>query len=63
MIATDPYREIDTPGQARGLVVGARDELWCGHPSGVVRYDLVSGRELGRFAVAELFVVKQVRDG
>jgi hypothetical protein len=62
VIATDPAREIATPGGARGLVLGDGDDVWCGYPDGVVRYDLASGRELGRFAVPGLYVLKHVRE-
>jgi hypothetical protein len=61
VIATDPHREIATPGGARGLVPGTRDDVWCGHPGGVVRYDVASGRELARFPVDGLYIVKHVR--
>jgi hypothetical protein len=61
VLATDPARELPTPGPARGLVVRGDTEVWAGHPGGVVRLDLVTGRELGRLAVPDLYLVKQVR--
>jgi len=63
VIATDPYREIGTPGQARGLVLGTGDDIWVGHPSGVAHYSLATGEELGRIDVPGLFVLKHVRAG
>ena len=61
VIAADPYQEIATPGQARGLALSDGDDLWVGNPNGVVRYDLASGQEIGRFGVSDLFTVKHVR--
>ncbi len=61
VIATDPRREIATPGEARGLVLGAGDDVWAGHPDGVVRYDLATGKEIGRVAVPNMFMIKNVR--
>jgi hypothetical protein len=61
LIATGPAREIATAGAARGLVLGAGDDVWVGHPAGVVRYDLASGAGTGRIAVPGLYVVKRVR--
>ena len=49
VIAADPYQEIATPGEARGLALSDGDDIWVGNPNGVVHYDLVSGREIGRF--------------
>ena len=61
VLATDPSREIPTPGQARGIVVRGESDVWIGHPNGVVRYDLATGREIGRLSVPDLYVVKHVR--
>ena len=61
VIATDPGLEVPTPGPARGLVVRGDTDVWAGHPNGVVRIDLASGRELGRLVVPDLFIVKHVR--
>jgi hypothetical protein len=61
LIATDPHREIPTPGEARGLALGAGADVWSGYPNGVVHFDLVTGEELGRLAVPGMFVVKHVR--
>jgi hypothetical protein len=61
LIAADPYQEIATPGEARGLALSDPDDVWVGHPGGVVRYNLASGREIARFPVADLFTIKQVR--
>jgi hypothetical protein len=61
VLATDPAREVPTPGEARGLVVRGDTDAWAGHPSGVVRLDLATGQELGRLAVPDLYVVKHVR--
>lgn len=61
LVATDPRQEIATPGEARGLALGGNGDVRAGHPSGVVRYDLASGAELGRIAIPDLFVVKHVR--
>jgi hypothetical protein len=61
LMETGPAREIATAGAARGLVLGAGDEVWVGYPDGVVRYDLASGAETGRIAVPGLYVVKRVR--
>jgi hypothetical protein len=63
VVATGPRREIGTPGHARGLALGAGDEIWVGHPGGVVHYDLGTGREIGRITVPDLFTVKHVRTG
>jgi hypothetical protein len=63
LIATDPHREIATPGEARGLALGAGGDAWIGHPNGVVRFDLATGREIGRLTVPDMFVVKHVRAG
>jgi len=61
VIATGPYRETATPGEPRGLVI--RDHLiWAGHPEGVVRFDLSTGRETGRTPIPGLYVLKRVRD-
>jgi hypothetical protein len=61
VMATDPTREIPTPGEARGLVVRGDTEVWAGHPDGVVRLDLATGRALARLAVPDLYIVKHVR--
>jgi hypothetical protein len=63
VVATGPRREIATPGPARGLALGAGGEVWAGHPNGVVRYDLATGKETGRITVPELYTVKHVRPG
>jgi hypothetical protein len=59
--ATDPHRAIPTPGETRGLALGPRDDVWVGHPAGLVHFDLSTGAELGRIAVRDLFTVKHVR--
>jgi hypothetical protein len=62
VVATSPRREIGTPGPARGLALGS-DDIWVGHPNGVVRYDLATGKETGQITVPELYTVKHVRPG
>jgi hypothetical protein len=61
VIAADPYQEIATPGEARGLALSDGDDIWVGNPDGVVRYDLGSAEEIGRFGVPGLFTIKHVR--
>ncbi|MEV6492621.1 hypothetical protein AB0M20_28975, partial [Actinoplanes sp. NPDC051633] len=61
VVVTGPRREIATPGSARGLVLGAGGEAWAGHPDGVVRYDLATGKETGRLTVPGLYLLKHVR--
>jgi hypothetical protein len=61
VFAGDPHREIPTPGETRGLAIGPRDDVWAGHPAGLVHVDLSTGAELGRIAVRDLFTVKHVR--
>jgi hypothetical protein len=61
VMATDPALEVPTPGEARGLVVRGDSDVWAGHPDGVVRLDLATGRELARLAVPDLYIVKHVR--
>jgi hypothetical protein len=61
VFASDPHREISTPGETRGLALGPRDDVWAGHPAGLVHLDLSTGAELGRIAVRNLFTVKHVR--
>jgi hypothetical protein len=63
VVATGSRREIATPGPARGLALGAGDEVWAGHPNGVIVYDLASGKETGRITVPGLYTVKHVRRG
>jgi hypothetical protein len=59
--ASDPHRAIPTLGETRGLALGRRDDVWAGHPAGLVHLDLATGAELGRIAVRDLFTVKHVR--
>jgi hypothetical protein len=61
VFVSDPHRELPTPGQTRGLALGPRDDVWAGHPAGLVHFDLSTGAELGRIAVRDLFTVKHVR--
>jgi hypothetical protein len=61
VVATNPRREIITAGHARGLALGADNDIWVGNPTGVVQYDLATGREIGRITVPGLFTVKHVR--
>jgi hypothetical protein len=63
LIATDPYRDFATPGEARGLALGAGGDAWIGHPNGVVRVDLTTGREIGRLTVPDMYMIKHVRGG
>lgn len=63
LIATDPHREMATPGEPRGLVAGPGAEVWAGHPEGVVRFDVTTGAELGRVRIPGLYMLKQVSDG
>jgi len=60
VIATGPYRETATPGEARGLVVESDTAVWAGHPDGVVRYDLTTGARTGSLDVPDLYVLKDV---
>lgn len=61
VVVTGPRSEIATPGPARGLALDSGGGVWAGHPTGVVRYDLATGRETGRIRVPELYTVKHVR--
>ncbi|HEU5109521.1 MAG TPA: hypothetical protein VFT95_13340, partial [Micromonosporaceae bacterium] len=61
VFASDPHREIPTPGQTRGLALGPHDDLWAGHPTGLVHLDLSTGAEIGRIAVQDLFTVEHVQ--
>jgi hypothetical protein len=61
VITTGPARKLPTPGPARGLVIGTANDIWAGHPRGVIRYDLTTGAEVGQVPVADLYVVKHVR--
>ena len=63
VVLTGPRREIATSGPARGLALGAGGDVWAGHPTGVVRYELATGEETGRIRVPELYTVKHVRPG
>jgi hypothetical protein len=61
VIVDSPRLEIPTPGQARGLVLGGHNDVWVGHPDGVVQFDLSTGKEIRRIAVPGLYVLKHVR--
>jgi hypothetical protein len=61
VIVTRPRREIATPGETRGLALGVDNDVWAGHPNGLVHHDLASGDELGRIRVRDLYVLKHVR--
>jgi hypothetical protein len=61
VFVSDPHRELSMPGRTRGLALGPRDDVWAGHPAGLVRFDLSTGAELGRVAVRDLFTVQHVR--
>jgi sugar lactone lactonase YvrE len=63
VIVTSPRREIATPGGARGLALGADNDIWAGHPNGLVHYDLATGEEIGRISIPDLYVLKHVRTG
>lgn len=56
-----PRREISTPGGARGLAAGTGNDIWVGHPNGLVQYDLGTGKEIRRLTVPGLYVLKHVR--
>jgi hypothetical protein len=58
IIVSQPFREIGTPGQTRGLVFGAGGDIWAGHPDGAVNYDLATGQEIRRIRVPKMFVLK-----
>jgi hypothetical protein len=60
VMATGPARSMRTPGPARGLVVLGETDVWAGHPTGVVRYDLATGAEVGRLSVPDLYILKRV---
>ena len=47
VIAADPYQEIATPGEARGLALSDGDDIWVGNPDGVVCFDLGPGTRSG----------------
>jgi hypothetical protein len=61
VITTRPDRVIATSGEARGIALGTGGDVWVGHPDGIVRYDLATGRETGRIAIPDLYLVKHVR--
>jgi hypothetical protein len=61
VFVSDPHRALPTPGETRGLALGRSDDVWVGHPAGLVHLDLSTGAELGRIAVRDLFTVKHVR--
>jgi hypothetical protein len=63
VLQSEPRREIGTPGQVRGLVPGTGDDLWVGHPNGIVQYNLATAREVRRIDVPGMFVLKHVMPG
>jgi hypothetical protein len=63
VIQSEPRREIGTPGQVRGLALGTGDDLWVGHPNGIVRYDLATAKEIGRIDVPGMYVLKHIMPG
>jgi hypothetical protein len=58
VIQSDPRREIGTPGQIRGMALGAGHDLWVGHPNGIVHYDLATASEIQRIDVSGLLALK-----